>query len=74
MLKSGGHAIFVLGNSNIAGQMFDTVGYAERIAHDLRMKVTLKLVDNIHSRGLMTKRNATASIITQETVLVLEKV
>ena len=37
------------------------------------LSLKLILVDDIKSRGLMTKRNRTASIISRETVLIFEK-
>jgi hypothetical protein len=73
VLSCGGTAVIVLGNSQIAGYDFGTVDHAHQIATDLGMKTLLRLRDTIHSRGLMTKRNTTASVITQETVLVMEK-
>jgi len=73
ILTCGGLAVVVLGNSRIAGFEFKTTEYARDLAADLNFKPLLILTDQIHSRGLMTKRNATASVINQETVLVLEK-
>lgn len=73
ILARGGLAVVVLGNSRISGVNFKTTDYARDLAVELKLKPLLILRDTIHSRGLMTKRNTTASLITQETVLVLEK-
>jgi hypothetical protein len=37
------------------------------------MTLELSLIDHIKSRGLMTKRNQTASVIAREAVLVFRK-
>lgn len=73
VLKPGGFLVLVAANNNIAGEKFKTVEYLQILAQNLGFKVILKLIDDIHSRGLMTKRNKTANIITREWVLVLEK-
>ena len=73
VLTCGGLAIIVLGNSRIAGVEFKTTEFARTIASQIGFKARLVLTDQIHSRGLMTKRNTTASVINQETILMLEK-
>lgn len=73
VLASGGYLILVIGNNEVCGQPFKSSEYLERICLDLGFSTTLKLIDKIKSRGLMTKRNKTASLITREWVLVLKK-
>lgn len=71
--RPGGHAILVIGNNDICGEIFDSASHLTRIFEDAGFKTTLKLVDTIKSRGLMTKRNRTASVITREWVILFEK-
>ena len=73
ILRPGGHLVLVLGNSRICGKEFPTTDFVLNMAADLKMKLILQLNDDIRSRGLMTKRNATAGLIAQETVIALEK-
>jgi DNA modification methylase len=73
ILNIGGFLVLVVGNSQISGMEFNTASYLDMIALGLGFTPKLKLVDAIRSRGLMTKRNKTASIISREWVLVYEK-
>lgn len=73
LLKNGGYLVMVLGNSHVCGREFDSVGYIRSILKELNFKTILVLVDDIRSRGLMTKRNKTAGMITREWVLVYRK-
>ena len=73
VLKPGGHLVLVAANNKLCGREFRTQSYLGRIAKELGFTLVLRLVDAIRSRGLMTKRNETASMITREWVLVLRK-
>jgi ubiquinone/menaquinone biosynthesis C-methylase UbiE len=73
VLKPGGHLVLVAANNKLCGREFRTQDYLGRIAKDLGFAITLRLVDAIRSRGLMTKRNETASMIAREWVLVFRK-
>ena len=72
-LKAGGYLVLVVANNQICGRKFRTPHYLQLIAEDVGFRTILRLVDDIHSRGLMTKRNKTANVITQEWVLVFSK-
>ncbi|MCI0715812.1 MAG: site-specific DNA-methyltransferase [Chlorobi bacterium] len=72
-LKTGGYLVLIIGNNNLCGYEFKTHNYLTYILEDLGLKVIFKLVDDIKSYGLMTKRNKTADIINREWVLVFEK-
>jgi ubiquinone/menaquinone biosynthesis C-methylase UbiE len=72
-LKPGGYLVLVAANNRICGRTFRTPTYLQLIAEQLGFRTVLRLVDDIRSRGLMTKRNQTASIITREWVLVFSK-
>lgn len=74
VLRSGGHCVLVTANNHLCGMEFKVAEYLQTIAEETGLKLTLKLVDEIRSRGLMTKRNKTASIITKEWVLLFQKV
>lgn len=71
--KPGGYVVLVSANSTICGTMFPTPAYLQEIAEDWGFRTILRLIDDIRSRGLMTKRNKTASIITQEWIHVFQK-
>lgn len=74
MLKKDGYFIMVIGNNTIAGYEFVTHEYLIEIAENLGFSTELVLIDDIKSRGLMTKRNKTASIISREHIVVFKKV
>lgn len=73
VLKPGGHVVLVAANNRIAGKTFHTVDYLQTIAQESGLSLTASFIDAIKSRGLMTKRNHTASVITREWVLVFTK-
>jgi hypothetical protein len=73
VLKAGGHLVLVAGNNHVCGQEFHTQSHLSEIIENLGLRPRLKLVDAIRSRGLMTRRNATASVITREWVLLFQK-
>lgn len=73
VLKPGGQLVLVIGNNVVCGHEFMSSDYLLEICERLGMELKLKLIDSIKSRGLMTKRNKTASLITREWVLVLRK-
>lgn len=73
VLKTGGFAVLIVGNNEVCGRSFCTAEYIEQICNDVGFYTLLKLIDTIKSRGLMTKRNKTASMITREWVLMFQK-
>lgn len=73
VLKKGGYMVIVIGNNTVCGRPFDTQDYLTTYLCDKGMQLQFKLIDDIKSYGLMTKRNKTASRITSEWVLVLKK-
>jgi DNA modification methylase len=73
VLNPGGYLVLVAANNTINGCEFRTQNYLRLIAEQIGFTCILRLVDSIRSRGLMTKRNKTASIITREYVLLFSK-
>ncbi|KKK69023.1 hypothetical protein LCGC14_2938180, partial [marine sediment metagenome] len=73
VIKPGGHLVLVAANNKICHREFRTQEYLRRLAEETGFATKLRLIDNIRSRGLMTKRNSTADMITREWVLVFEK-
>jgi hypothetical protein len=73
VLKPGGHLVLVIGNNEVCGFPFLSSVYLAQICTELGLQVKLRLIDEIKSRGLMTKRNKSASVITREWVLLFEK-
>jgi hypothetical protein len=72
-LSKGGHFVLVIGNNNICGEPFLTCQYMRDIIEGNGLSLELELIDDIRSRGLMTKRNKTAGLITREHILVFQK-
>ena len=63
----------VIGNNTVCGKPFNTQQYLTSYMQEKGMSLQFKLIDDIKSYGLMTKRNKTASKISREWVLVLRK-
>ena len=73
VLKPGGHLVMIIGDNDVCKMHFKSSEYLATIFEEIGLKPVIKLVDEIRSRGLMTKRNRTASIISREWVLVYRK-
>jgi hypothetical protein len=73
VLEPGGHLVLVAGNNRVCGERFPTAHYLANLAEEFGLRRRLVLIDDIQSRGLMTKRNKNADVITQEWVYLLEK-
>lgn len=73
VLKPNKHFVLVAANNQVCGFEFKTQEYLRQIAEENGMDTICRLIDDIKSYGLMTKRNKTASIITCEWVLILKK-
>ncbi len=73
VLKNNGYFVMVIGNNTIAGYEFMTHKYLIKIAEKIGFSTELILIDDIKSRGLMTKRNKTASVISREYIVVFKK-
>lgn len=73
VLKPGGYFVMVIGNNTVCGHEFDTQDYLTEYMITKGLSLEFKLIDDIKSYGLMTKRNKTASRISCEYVLVLRK-
>jgi len=74
VLKNHGYFTMVMGNNTIAGIEFETEKFLRQIAEEVGFETKLVLIDDIKSRGLMTKRNKTASTISREYVVIFQKV
>lgn len=74
VLKTGGHIIIIVGNNNVCGHEFNTQEYLSDFISSRGLAVQFKLIDDIKSYGLMTKRNKTANIISREWILVFKKI
>ncbi len=72
-LKEGGHAVFVLGNNSIRGQLLDNAAILDEIGALTGFESVLRVRNKIPSRGLLTKRHHSAGVITHEHVVVLKK-
>jgi SAM-dependent methyltransferase len=73
VLRPGGHLVLVVGNNEVCGLPFKSADYLKTVCEQHGLETKLRLIDEIKSRGLMTKRNKTASVITREWVLLFQK-
>lgn len=73
VLRPGGCFVLVIGDNTVCGRRFASSEYLRLMLEGMGMTTILSLIDPIPSRGLMTRRNKTAGIITSESVIVLRK-
>lgn len=73
VLKPEAYMVIVIGNNTVCKRSFDTQHYLTHYLLGKGMMLQYKLIDDIKSYGLMTKRNKTANTITREWILVLKK-
>lgn len=73
VLSGGGCLVFVVGNNTVCGEILYNDEFLIDVCRHHGMKLELSLIDHIKSRGLMTKRNQTASVIAREAILVFRK-
>ena len=69
VLKSNGHAFVCLGACHFAGLPVDLSKCFMHLAEAAGLSVAAKLQDPIRSRGMITKRHATAALISSEDIL-----
>jgi hypothetical protein len=68
-----GRIVIVIGNNHVCGFMLKTNEYIATVMLELGCELEVELVDHIQSRGLLTKRNSGANIISREHILVFKK-
>jgi len=73
VLKNDGYLIIVIGNNKVCNYEFNTQKYLTEYIQNKGLHLQFKLIDDIKSYGLMTKRNKTADIISREWILVFRK-
>lgn len=73
VLKKNSYFVIIIGNNTVCGKEFKTENYISEYLINKGLKLQLKLIDDIKSRGLMTKRNKTANVITREWILIFKK-
>lgn len=73
VLRPGGHIVLVIGDNQVLGHRFKSSRYLTQILLSFGLVRKLSLVDDIKSRGLMTKRAPSSGIITAEYVILFEK-
>jgi hypothetical protein len=73
VLAQDGHMILIVGNNQVCGESVRNDEYVCHVLQGLGLTLDIALIDDIKSRGLMTKRNKTASVISRESVLVFSK-
>ncbi|MDR1739865.1 MAG: site-specific DNA-methyltransferase [Bacteroidales bacterium] len=73
VLKKDGYFVVVIGNNKVCDMEFNTQEYLSEYIQSKGLELKFKLIDDIKSYGLMTKRNKTADIISREWILVFRK-
>lgn len=73
VLKKNSYMIIIIGNNTVCGRPFNTQEYLTTYIKSKGLSLQFKLIDDIKSYGLMTKRNKTASRISCEWILVFKK-
>ena len=73
VLRPGGHFVLVIGDNTVCGHRFASSEYLRQMLEQMGLGTILSLVDPIRSRGLMTRRAATAGVIAHESVIVFRK-
>jgi hypothetical protein len=73
VLKNEGYLIIVIGNNKVCNYEFNAQKYLTEYIQSKGLNLQFKLIDDIKSYGLMTKRNKTADIISREWILVFRK-
>lgn len=68
-----GHVVIVIGNNMVCGEPLRNNEFVVDVLEERGLTLNIGLIDHIKSRGLMTKRNRTASMISRECVLVFKK-
>lgn len=71
--QKNGHIVIVTGNNQVCNETLRNDEFIVTVLTSLGLNLELSLIDHIKSRGLMTKRNRTASVISRESVLVFSK-
>ena len=72
-LKNGKYFVLVIGDNEVRGFRVPSHVIVSKLAEEIGFTEQLSLVDEIKSRGLMTKRNKTAGMINSEWILVFKK-
>jgi hypothetical protein len=73
VLKPGGYCVLVVGNNIVNKQPIPNNIILAEIAKDEGLVPKAMLVDEIRSRGLITKRHDTAGMIADEWIILLQK-
>lgn len=73
VLSPNGRIVIIIGNNQVCGETLRNDEFVREILTGEGLNLELNLIDHIKSRGLMTKRNKTASVISREVVLVFGK-
>lgn len=73
VLRPGGYIVLVIGDNQVLGRCFKSSQYLSAILLRLGLVQKMVLIDDIKSRGLITKRAPSAGMITAEWVILFEK-
>jgi tRNA G10 N-methylase Trm11 len=73
VVEPGGTIVIVVGNNKVCGEVLRNDQFCKVSFLGMGFTLELHLIDEIRSRGLMTKRNVNADIISNEHVLVFKK-
>ena len=73
VISRGGHLVLIVGDNTLRGTHFRTSRFLNILCEDVGFRTRAILIDQIRSRGLLTRRNSTAGMIENEKIIVLRK-
>lgn len=73
-MRSGAYLIMVVANNTVCGERFYVDQCFAEICRGMGMNIELVLLDEIRSRGLLTKRHKSAGVISNEVIMIMKKV
>jgi hypothetical protein len=72
-LANDGYFVLIASANSLIGKIFPTHRYLVKMLEQIGFLLELHLIDNIFKHSMITKRNTTASTITQEHIYILKK-
>ena len=73
MLRDDGRFILVIGDNKVCSRIVENHVFMPQIAEEIGFNLEMVLVDEIKSRGMITKRHKTGGLMLNEWVIVLRK-
>ncbi len=72
-LRSDDYFVLIIGNNRLCNTIIPMDKHIKTLCEETGFEVNFELIDKIKTRGLMTKRNNTSSMINSEKVIIMKK-